>query len=700
MNILPLGPQYSNLQRAAPIRGILGRGGNKKERVLLSVPGAPLQDNCKLERMQYAVAGKIITREEALKQVKKKGLQKNVVVVVNSTHKDSQKVEQHLVLVNQASFAKRHGLSLIKVHQAAKKSNRELFEQLSKNEPSSSVFHQNNDFTNLAAERIKAIAKGQSIVKEACLKLRALHNDSEKQEAINEYLEASKQIADKSLKQKFQKMLKNGQNLKNLRGALDKFQNILKWENKNYENPLASLFENPKEIEFRSAVWDIFQQSKPIAGQGEIVISGYVMADGKGDYIHMQNMAKKLHKLFPERKIRLIVVGAETQKDKLPLLDQSICTTNLSYSGNGVAISPFLEKSPFDTDMSPLIHNADLWISGPVGINGLFDHLYQEAQTKGIAFTEYDTDTNLNSGSFGSKVKLGLQHAGVFTQKIRESSWNDVQNETLKTALFGSSKPKKEAVADYFANHQLLMCYQSDPSFFFDQAVQFSNASDPEKSIDICFPGKKEITTTEDVERLIFKDRLKELGVGSVKWIASDGTEIIIPIQEKGKELRIINPGMLTKKDFKLVTLLSAPLVGCTGDHSLIQALSYGKIPAYEMVLHKRGLALNLHNLSVKKFGEEAALSKFINSSLVKKLEVLDPIELVAQAKELGESIRENSSFNKHLKGMVNTRLYEASDPEFAAFKAQLEKNYLNGTMSLEDLKKQLRDELVRKDLI
>lgn len=499
-------------------------------------------------------------------------------------------------------------------------------------------------------------------------------------------------------------MLQNGQDLKKLDKVLNKFQNTLGWETKDFENPLARLFENPKEIEFRSAVWDIFQQSKPITGQGEIVISGYVMSDGKGDYIHMQNMAKKLHKQFPERKIRLIVIGAETHKDKLPLLDQSVCTTNLTYSGDGLYTCPRFEKPPFDKDMSPLIQNADLWISGPVGISGLFDHLYQEAQTKGIAFTEYDTDTNLAAGSFGSKIKLGLKHAGVFTQKAREGSWKKVESETFKTAIFGSIQPKKEVIADYLASHQLLMCYQSSPAFFLDQAVQFSTLYDPGKAIDICFPSKNEIKTPEDIEMLIHKNKLKELGVGSIKWITADESgqqkEISIPIQEHGKELRIINPGILTKKDFKLITLLSAPLVGCTGDHSLVQALSYGKIPAYEIVGHKRALAQNLYNLSVKKFGEEAALSKYITACLTKKLEDFDPKDLISQAKELSESIRENFSFNKHLKGMLNARLCEAKDSEFAAFEAQLKKNYLNGTITLEDLKKQMREELVRKGIL
>ncbi len=614
LKLIPLGSKYSNIQQAAPIKG----GGHKKSRLFISASGIHLHDNLQANKMHYAVAGKIITKEEALHELKKRWLQKNVVVVLDIPKNDGSKdVEQKFLLINQASFAKRHGYSLWKIHQAAKKSNRHILQALSKN-PKSRVHLKENPFVALAETRIREEAVGQKVVEEAISLLTSLsaslsRNKEKIKQAITRYQKLADKITDKTIRNAFKKMLADcitdfkEKKIFKFDDILKKFQKTLQWW------PIRGPLEkDPKEMAFRSAVWDLFNQIQSIPGDGEIVLSGYILADGKGDYVHMANLAKKLQKQFPERKIRMVVVSAETHRDKLQLLDETICKTHLDYFADTSVGAPLIDKPLFNEDLTPYIKNAALWISGPIGILGLFDELAQEAHTKGIAFTEYDVNTNFQgTDHFAIMVNLGLGFpTGVFINKPNLGSWKDLQNDRLKNILFKQNELSQNIIDQYVNFREIFMCYQSsfiESTEFFIEAVEFAENHSPNKSVDICLPSRGNvISTQEDLEKHIDKDFFRKKGFASVRWISEkDGQQqdFVIPIQDHGKEFRLINPGALSKKDFKLVMALSAPLVGCTGDHSLTQALSYGKIPSYELS-KKRELMSKAYQISSAKFGK------------------------------------------------------------------------------------------------
>lgn len=689
LRLLPFFNAYSHTQKAGSTPSLLRKGGKKKERVVLAVSGVNLKDNLCLEKMRYAVAGKLVTREEAFKQLNKKGFQKNVVIPIAIPKADgSLDAEQQFLLLNYASFAKRHGLNLWKAYRVAKASNKAMREGFLNQV---STFPENS-FAQLAEQRIREEGEAQEIIQEACRTLKFELNQPQNNlsEVLKQLKQKSSSISDKKLRKDFQALLKKINHAKAFSKEilLERFMDSLGWKStKSKENP-------HKDFNFHTALWDVMQEVPSISGKGDIVLSSCVMGDGKGDYVHLTNMAKKLHKMFPDRKIHLIVVAdTRHQENGLRLLDKEICSTHIAYESLGLIAGKKIIDNPFESDLGELIKKSDLWISGPVPIVGIYDGYHKEA-LKGIEYTEYDAE--MVSRDFGLKLSLGLSSLGVFTKKPRNCTWDKIESKVLKESLFNSQTPSQKEIEGYLAQNTHLICYQSLESFlgrFVNRAVEFSLLQDPDKDIDITVPGQKRIT-----EKML-RDQcdlagLKAKGFSEVKYIYYENDqqqELLIPIQKKGKVLRIIDPGFLSQKDFKSLSYLSSPLMGCTGDHALALALSYGKVPQYEMPGHKKRYYLKLREISDEKFGKDSDLSQFLNHQPIK-----NPSAVVEQAKELGEKIRKEHSFNRYLKGVVNQRLLHSKDPDFKQFEEQLYRSYLSGLIPLKEIPTQIKNELKR----
>ena len=108
--------------------------------------------------------------------------------------------------------------------------------------------------------------------------------------------------------------------------------------------------------------------------------------------------------------------------------------------------------------------------------------------------------------------------------------------------------------------------------------------------------------------------------------------------------------------------------MGCTGDNSLTIALSFGKIPHYQAVAHKEDLMHNLIQLAQEKFGKESALYQLFSIPSGEDntdIKISQAPELAKQAKEFGDFIRDNYSFNDYFTGLVNGILFRKENPEY-----------------------------------
>ncbi|MBS4168902.1 hypothetical protein [Parachlamydia sp. AcF125] len=85
-----------------------------------------------------------------------------------------------------------------------------------------------------------------------------------------------------------------------------------------------------KNRELYKVLFQIFQRHAPVPGQGEIIVSGGVFPDGKGDYFHMLSLVKQLHKKFPQRQIHLIVSCTPIHTGQLPPPKINRCSYQIS----------------------------------------------------------------------------------------------------------------------------------------------------------------------------------------------------------------------------------------------------------------------------------------------------------------------------------------------------------------------------------
>lgn len=468
---------------------------------------------------------------------------------------------------------------------------------------------------------------------------------------------------------------------------------------------------NQKEKIFDIVINHLFDQCIPTEGKEPLAVSGYILLDGKGDYAHLSKMVQKLHKKFPDRPIKAIIISATSHEGQLSPIQVENCETYLSFYGEGISLgSPEVPIDRFSPEILDKIKTAALWITGPISIGGKLEDLDRKPD---IGIFEYDTWSNRGNYQQGVLMGLGRDSAnGIFIKKQKDYAWKDLENIRLKQILFNTTEITQEKIDQYLDSKSLYFCYMNwigEYLGFIINTAAYSQANEREKAIDICFRCKSQIKALEkmlkDSTYAIQLSQLRKLGIGSIRIVyyeRDEKKESLIKLQEMGKELRIIDVGFLAKRDFNRIAYLSGPLMACTGDNSLGLALSLGKVPYYEMASHKRYLANNLIQLINEKCGKNSVLGQYVRSGTLDEPNIAaakDP-QLAKQAREFGEFIRENFSFDPYFTGMVNGLLFRKMHPDYANYENKIRERYINGESSLDETEKLIKDELARRKIL
>lgn len=456
-------------------------------------------------------------------------------------------------------------------------------------------------------------------------------------------------------------------------------------------------------------LWSLFAKCRAAPGQQEIVVSGYVLGDGVGDWFAMQNMCKHLQKKFPDRTVRLIAVSAEAHRDKLQA--PKVRALDLTYFGDATAIGPSIPETLFaESDIHKKVKEAAVVIMGPIALLEFYDCIKDEISSKSIAFHEYDVNTNHDDISKRREgMGLGKKALGIFTNSIKKVyTWHDVENKHLKEVLFGDLNPSQQKIESYLSAHELFLGYMSNPKklvMFINDAIAFAEEHASHKSVDVCCPFKGNI---KEIERFIelYAYQFEKYGIGCIKIMSyKDDKEVVKAIQigSGEKEVRIIDVGFLSGKDFKILTQISAPIVGCTGDGSIARVLSSGKIPYYEFKQHKEKFFNHLLSILAAEGDKSTHLLNYVEQAATGTGftdELAQVSGLAEQAKVIGKVIRDHYSFNPIIKGIVNDYLYRQNDPEFAGEVDQIRTDYLSDTISVADVEERLIERLKAKELL
>lgn len=383
----------------------------------------------------------------------------------------------------------------------------------------------------------------------------------------------------------------------------------------NFIDPIEKLNGYP------SARLQIFKHHLPSNGEGEIVVSGYVLADGKGDYFHMRNIAKTIHRNFPKHQITLLVGSDVRHCNLLPLLDETLCKTYFAFKGKGGPLllipQPPIEPEDFQgVDVLQKVKEAAVIISGPTPLLRTFDSVQKEISSKVIGFDEYNGDMEKDTSTrFVLKAGIGGNRLGIFTKKKKIGLPCHLQNKRIKDLLFRSQNTEQ-------ISSPLYVCYTSSTFAilkFVDHIVAYSDPDTP--MIDICCPAKGDLSLLakclEDFSESEYKDRWTAKGMGQLRIIYFEGdekNEMILKWANAKGIISIFDVGFLSPKDFKTLVRLSGPFMGCTGDTSLAIALSNNKIPVYEVGGHKRDLLQNLSETAEDLFGKDCVLAAYFRT--------------------------------------------------------------------------------------
>lgn len=454
-----------------------------------------------------------------------------------------------------------------------------------------------------------------------------------------------------------------------------------------------------RSLQFDITFWKLMDECMAIPGKEGIVLSSYILADGLGDWAHLQKEASILSKKFPERKITVIAIAAEKHRGKIHPKDLDNVSYHVEHYGNSCYTSPSIQKSPFaDTDyIIQTIKEASVWLAGPVPIKKIFDDLDKEVKTKGFAIHEYGTMLE-KTDHFYKTIQLGVgsKEIGIYTHSAKSDyQWDKVENEVLRKELFTKSDVTSTEVDEYLSKNAPFMCYVSNDDSalrFIYRALFFGWFQCKKVNIDIIYPAKTNLS-----ELKIGLKKIKD--TFPVKSISVNGE--IIEVAEKGAfNLRIINPGRLTKKDFKRVMYLSSPLVGCTGNASIGQALSYGKIPYYEQLDQTKQTKKNLCDITYNACGKNSPLVYLLEAEprlmMIdnEEREKLSHPQLIEDAKKLSDLIKNQYSINKCLSSIVNGHFFRQKSPEAAVTLDTIKNRFISREIDIESAKVEIFNEL------
>lgn len=458
----------------------------------------------------------------------------------------------------------------------------------------------------------------------------------------------------------------------------------------------------------------------PLPSEKKVVIIGCVLNDGVGDYYHILNAAETLKKKFSDAKITMI---ANHYTKNLPNMVRRPFDAEIE--------TIFCEKEMFvDSDyshISPLLKNVDQIIEISQETTGIIDYNTRHDLSKYKLIYEYGFHVYENN-EITKSMGLTNSHLGIIIkEKPQTESLCTLENEKLKEILFKTINPSEKDVEAYLSTSEPYIGYLKAGSYYQMAFIYTTVAlfkSSEKQVIDLIIP---EVKTTD-----LNKEFLKEQGIGRISSIKIENGKIIkseFSIADNGKELRLINPFPLEQKDFYKLLMNTNPLVGCTGDHSFSEAISFDRLPFYELRKPKLWFLNSLISLA-KKVGTEPYYlkqylqeiynildhdqEKFIDlfknydgydeeekksvqwtlrefkgkqfriaKASLKIAHLLQQPEITAEFQALNELLKSQYSFNPSLINIVERQLILNTYPDLKKLENEVQKEFLNGRVTL-----------------
>jgi len=330
-------------------------------------------------------------------------------------------------------------------------------------------------------------------------------------------------------------------------------------------------------------------QNLEIPKGSKICLFTYMLSDGWGDFIAMQEAYKILKVKFPQAIIHSVLCIAKHQLHSLPQ----------SVDKNLIAV-------PYEKDCRPTsfseaaleaLRSSALIISLPTfypHMDKLQKFLIAAHQTppKLLSIGQYGF---LESDHFHPKsgnYSMGLHflEKGIFIRDtVPKGNLKTLQNKALLHSLFGVKEPQDQHVEHYLASHDLYLAYLTSPiggAIYLHALLQWQKPST--KAIDICTPDLSWFIEYVNIQAKQKKPLLEgDFGIQTLE-IHFQGHTHTRTLASFGKTLRILCPGTLSNTDFRNLMSASQEFVAVRGDQSFSEAVSTGKLFFYDGASHAR----------------------------------------------------------------------------------------------------------------
>lgn len=205
----------------------------------------------------------------------------------------------------------------------------------------------------------------------------------------------------------------------------------------------------------------------------------------------------------------------------------------------------------------------------------------------GDLLTQYEPKTHYTIGEYGfidstwahpmvdNTVCMGLHdlEKGIWIKSQNDWSFSrKTQDRLFANQSIASYSAKKDCIFAYLKTSEGIC------SFFHLALVYYSDSL---KDLDIIVPDVKAFLFLLKEDRLLLSDyQIKTL------YILSSEQEYVVPIQEKGKMLRMIEVGYIPSEEALSYVRLSKGLFACRGDQSFSEAVSFNTLFFYDAAPH------------------------------------------------------------------------------------------------------------------
>lgn len=401
----------------------------------------------------------------------------------------------------------------------------------------------------------------------------------------------------------------------------------------------------------------------------KVVVGGEVSTDGWGDLSQMWFTGKNLSEDLPECDVS---VFANLMGRAPPAFVKSNKVTDLTFASKE-------EHEKKGVNKGYLL--ADMIVNIP--------HGYLPNPNKKPIFRVEEYGFSASSGDFA--MGLDPMYEDIIGIQLMDVSGAESLEQLSQASLKSHLAAKKDS---FFLGY--LKKDHGDKENHRAGFVLAAAASQIGKSQDIAI-----VCPYEDLQQLDV-EALKACQIKSVVLMESVNGVLTkkqtLSLQTEGKEICILNPFPLSNEDWMILLKFSAPLVGCTGDMSLSEVISNGKIPFYPPRWHKAQFMEQLQKIGFTYHDEFPQLLQFFqlleklpeNGSLdnlsnnCKKMGLLSN-SLVLEAQNFAAKIRAFYCARHPLASRVKQALVYAAHPHLKKIEEQLFEDWKQNAKTLKE---------------